>query len=183
LLSDPVNMGLVGSKKDLVRAMEKAGWSQADPLTPASIWRMIHTVVLKRSYSTAPVSDAFLFGIKQELAFQKEVNNNPHKRHHVRFWRTPKGWYLPGGIKVDWLGAATYDDAVGLSIFTLQFTHRIDSNVDKERDYIIKTLQDGNHISKVKHIEHFFSGYKTRNGYGDQYVTDGSIVIAELKGE
>jgi hypothetical protein len=181
LLSDPVNMGLVGGKRQLIDAMEATGWQQAEPLSPRSIWRAIRSNVLRQSYPTAPVSEAFLFGKKEELAFQMEVGNNPHKRHHVRFWRTPEGWYLPGGIKVDWLGAATYDDAVGLSMFTMQFTHRIDSNVDKERDFVISTLQDGGFIRKIHHIEHVFSGYKTRNGFGDNYVTDGSVVVAEIK--
>lgn len=181
LLSDPVNMALRGGKRDLVAAMEAAGWQQAEPLNIRTIWRLIRSIALRQSYPTAPVSDAFIFGKKQEVTFQMEVDGNPHKRHHIRFWRTPRNWYMPGGHKVDWLGAATLDDAVKLSLFTSQFTHRIDSNVDKERDFIIKTLKDAKQIVKVQRFEHYFSAYKARNGFGDEYVTDGSMVIADLK--
>ncbi len=180
LLCDPVNLAINGSKNDLVRAMEGAGWTVADRLSIHTIWRMIKASAFRKSYPSAPVSDAVLFGNKQDIAFQMEVENNPRKRHHVRFWKTPTGWYLPGGYKVDWLGAATYDEAVGLSLFTMQFTHRINSNVDKERDFIISTLKNANKLSKSQHIDHFFSAYKTRNGFGHHYITDGSLVIADL---
>lgn len=181
ILSDPVNMSVRGTKRDLVAAMESAGWRQAEDLSISTIWKMIRTTALKQSYNTAPVSDAFLFGKKQDLAFQMQVDNTPRKRHHVRFWKTPTGWFLPGGYKVDWIGAATYDDAVGFSLFTLQVTHRIDANVDKERNFIIQTLQEANRLENTQRIEHFFNAYKTRNGGGHHYITDGSMVIADLK--
>ena len=55
----------------------------------------------------------------------------------MRFWRCPEGWQLPGGYAVDWLAAGTYDRSVGLSLFTLQVTHKIDADTDIERDYIV----------------------------------------------
>ena len=58
----------------------------------------------------------------------------------MRFWPTPTGWLLPGGRRVEWLAAGTFDRAVGLSLFTGQLTHRIDANVDLERDHILQTL-------------------------------------------
>ena len=39
------------------------------------------------------------------------------------------------GFQVQWLAAATYDRAVGISLFTLQVTHRVDADIDIERDY------------------------------------------------
>lgn len=181
LLSDPVNLGLNGDKQGLVAAMEAAGWKLADPLKPKTIWQAMVANVFKRSYPNAPVSDAFLFGKKQNMAFQKEVANNPHQRHHVRFWRTPRDWYMPGGYKVDWLGAATYDTAVTLSFFTSQFTHKIDEKVDKERDFLIKTLDEAGGLKNSKKIEHFFPSYRSRNGFGHYFFTDGSMVIADVK--
>jgi hypothetical protein len=180
LLSDPVNLALNGTQKEFLRAMEKAGWELAEPISIKTAWKMVKSVVLKKSYPTAPVSDAFLFGEKHKFAFQKEVAGNPHARHHVRFWKTPRGWYLPGGYKVDWLGAATYDEAVGISFFTWQFTHRICPDVDKERNFLIATLQEAGAIKKSQHIEHFFPGYRSRNGFGNHFITDGSMVIADL---
>lgn len=181
LLSDPINIALNGDKHHLVAAMHKAGWHLADPLSARSIRQAMVANVFKRSYPNAPVSDAFLFGRKQTLAFQKEVDNNPHQRHHVRFWRTPRNWFLPGGYHVDWLGAATYDTAVTFSFFTSQFTHKIDAQVDKERDFLVATLETSKTVTKVQRIEHFFPSYRTRNGFGHHFFTNGSMVIANLK--
>lgn len=181
LLGDPVNMAIRGSREDLIDAMVAAGWVKAEKLTIKSSWKMAKAVVLSRSYPAAPVTDAFLFGKRQSFAFQMEVDNNPSKRHHVRYWRAPHNWYLPGGKRVDWLGAASYDESVSMSLFTMQFTHAIGANVDKERDFIIASLDKIKKLKKVDKIEHFFSAYRTRNGFGHHYITDGSMVIAELK--
>ena len=183
LLSDPINLAVSGTKLQLVHAMQEAGWVLADSLTPTSVWQTIFANVLKRSYPNAPVSPAFLFGQPQELAFQKEVGNNARNRHHVRFWKTPKSWYLPGGHRVDWLGAATFDGAIGFSFFTSQFTHKIDADVDEERDFLIETLQKAKVATRTKRIEHFFPGYESRNGFGHSFVTDGSMVITDLAKE
>ena len=45
--------------------------------------------------------------------------------------------------RVDWLAAGTFDTAVGLSLFTLQVTHRIDADTDIERDHIVQTVTSG----------------------------------------
>lgn len=181
LLSDPVNLAINGSKAALIRAMESSGWNQADPRTIKTRIRIAITSVLGRSYPSAPVSDLYIFGNKQDLVFQIQQAGNPRKRHHVRFWRVPRQWYLPGGYKVDWVGAATYDDSVGISLFTMQITHSIDADVDEERDFLIQSLQKAGVLKTVSHIAHYFTGYKARNGInGSHMVTDGSLIIADL---
>ncbi len=181
LLGDPVNLALLGSTRSLKKAMKKAGWVEAEPITIKSTWRMIINTIRGREYPEAPVSSLFLFDRKQDIAFQKQVAGNPRKRHHVRFWKTEKDWYLPGGYRVDWVAASTYDSAVGLSMFTLQFTHRIDPNIDQERDFLVKTLNEVDAVKHTENITHFAPPFKTRNGGGDRIVTDGSMVILTLK--
>ncbi len=183
ILSDPVNMALNGSRKDLISAMEAAGWTIAEDINPGSLWRVIKAVIFNQSYPSAPMSRAYMFGKKHSVGFEIQVGGSPRVRHHVRFWKTPRNWYMPGGHQVDWVGAATYDKNVGMSLFTLQFTHAIHANADRERDFLIKSLKDAGRLSKSRHIDHFFSAYKARNGFGHEYITDGSMVIADLKGE
>jgi hypothetical protein len=180
LLGDPVNLAIIGTKRQLVRAMKQAGWHEADELNAASSWKMTISTVLKRSYPTAPVSSLYLFGEQQALAFQQEVDGNTHQRHHVRFWPTPKGWWLPGGYRADWLGAATYDRSVGFSAFTLQFTHKIEEDIDIERDYVISTLREAKTTKKVETVEHYASGFRSRNGGGDHIRTDGNLPFIHL---
>lgn len=180
LLGDPINVAVIGSKSKLVKAMKAAGWELADELTVHSSWKMAISTVLHRSYPTAPVSSLYLFGEKQSLAFQQEVDGNTHKRHHVRFWPTPKRWWLPGGYRTDWLGAATYDRSIGFSLFTFQFTHKIEEDIDVERDYVVSTLERSGVVDYVEVVEHYASGFRSRNGGGDHISTDGNLPFIHL---
>lgn len=180
LLGDPVNLAVDASAEQLDAVMTHAGWHRADEITPSSTWGIIVSTLTRRSYPTAPVSTLTLFGRRQDVAYQQEVKGNPKQRHHVRFWHTPPGWLLPGGTRVDWLGAGTYDTNVGLSLFTFQVTHRIDENTDIERDYIIDSVQTTEPRIVVRDLPNFTTGYHSRNGGGDQFITDGNLPILDL---
>ncbi len=181
LLGDPINLALLGSEAQVDAAMRRAKWIRADEVTLASSWRIITSTLRRRSYDEAPVSPLFLFGHQQALAYQQEVEGNPAKRHHVRFWPTPDGWLLPGGGRVEWLAAGTFDRAVGFSLFTLQITHKIDANTDIERDHIVATLQSADAPIEVDVLREFSSGYHSRNGGGDTIETDGDLPVVDLR--
>ena len=180
LLGDPVNLALRGSAEQVDTVMRQAGWVVADPITLRTSWRIITGSVARRSYPRAPVSSLFLFGRQQDVAFQQEVADSPAKRHHVRLWRCPAGWFLPGGHQVDWVAAGTYDRAVGLSLFTLQVTHKIDADTDAERDYIVDTVRATGLPVRVEVIEDFSTGYHHRNGGGDAIHTDGDLPVLDV---
>lgn len=180
LLGDPINLALLGSEAQLDEAMTASGWTRADEVTGASSRKIITSTLLRRSYDEAPVSPLFLFGHQQDVAFQQEVLGNPAKRHHVRFWRCPEGWLLPGGHRVDWLAAGTFDRSVGFSLFTLQITHKIDANTDIERDHIVATLREAAVGAEVSVIRDFSTGYHSRNGGGDSIETDGDLPVIDL---
>lgn len=182
LLGDAINLGLDGSERDIHAAMQEAGWTRADELDLQSAWRMVVSALLRRSYPSAPVSGLHLFGRRHDFAYQQEVDGNPSQRHHVRFWRAPDGWLLPGGHPAQWLAAGSYDRAVGLSVFTGQVTHKIDANIDIERDYIIDTVRYVDPGAGVHVIEDFSTAYHARNGGGDRIVTDGDLPILDVKG-
>jgi len=181
LLGDPVNVALLGDESQIHTIMRSAGWTQADDVTLASSRRIISSTIFRRSYSEAPVSPLYLFDRQQDFAYQQEVDNNPGKRHHVRFWRCPEGWLLPGGHKVDWLAAGTYDRSVGFSLFTLQITHKIEQNTDVERDHIVSTVSEASPALSVQVIEDFSTGYHSRNGGGDSISTDGDLPIIDAR--
>lgn len=180
LLGDPVNLALRGHEAQIHHVMTAAGWTLADEITPRSVWQIIVSTLTRKSYPSAPVSSLFLFGRRQDFAYQQEVDGSPGKRHHVRFWRCPKGWPLPGGHQVDWLAAGTFDRSVGLSLFTLQVTHKIDENIDIERDYIVETVRRNSPKVSVTNLRDFSTGYHSRNGGGDSIQTDGNLPVLEL---
>ncbi|MEB0002357.1 LssY C-terminal domain-containing protein [Cryobacterium sp. RTC2.1] len=182
LLGDPVNLAITGTAEQLQQALAAAGWTRADDITPGTTWRMVSATLARRSYDEAPVSPLFLFDRMQDFAYQQEVAENPAKRHHVRFWRCPDGWLLPGGTRVDWLAAGTFDRAVGFSLFTLQITHKIDENTDIERDHIVDSLLHAGSGARVHLIRDFASGYHARNGGGDTIQTDGDLPVVDVSG-
>ncbi|SJN11718.1 hypothetical protein FM113_12870 [Leucobacter sp. 7(1)] len=182
LLGDPINLALRGPEAQLHAAMERAHWVRADPITLRSSWGIIASTLTRRSYDQAPVSPLFLFSRPHDFAYQQEVEGNPAKRHHIRFWKTPDGWLLPGGTRVDWLAAGTFDRAVGFSLFTLQITHRIDADTDIERDHVIATVRAGNPDVDLAILHDFSTGYHSRNGGGDSIRTDGDLPILILPG-
>jgi hypothetical protein len=181
LLGDPVNLALLGDETQLHAAMERAGWTRADDISLSSTVRIVTSTLSRRSYAEAPVSPLHLFDRQQDCAYQQEVAGNPSRRHHVRFWRCPPGWLLPGGYAVDWLAAGTYDRAVGLSLFTLQVTHRVASDIDTERDHIVTSLTAADPSIAVQVISDFSTGYHDRNGGGDSFRTDGDLPVVDLR--
>jgi hypothetical protein len=174
---DPLNVALIGTEDDVKRIMLRAKWYPADPLTLRSCLRIAATTILKRPYDDAPVSNLFLFGRKEDLAFEQPVDDNPRKRHHVRFWRTEKS--DPDGRPV-WVGSATYDQCVGFSHTTGQITHHIAADVDAERDHLIDGLQQTGDLAEVYPIDHFHQALEGRNGGGDPWRTDGRLKVGVI---
>jgi hypothetical protein len=181
LLGDPVNLALRGSEAQVHATMTAAGWTRADPVTPASSIRITTATLTGRSYPRAPVSPLYLFDRRQDFAYQQDVPGKASQRHHVRFWRCADGWRLPGGYAVDWVAAGTYDRSVGLSLWTFQVTHRIATDIDVERDHIVGSLSAADPAVEVDRIEHFASGYHARNGGGDLMITDGDLPVVDLR--
>jgi hypothetical protein len=174
---DPINLALLGSEEDLVRAMTSAQWYPADPVTLSSSLRIAVDSVFRRPDDQAPVSDLFLFGRKQDLAFEQPVGDSPRQRHHVRFWR----WDRQHDGRSVWFGAATFDERVGLSHTTGQITHHIGPDVDAERDRIMNELQNAGWAQEVYYVDGFHKELQGRNGGGDPWHTDGRLGVLLLK--
>ncbi|MEO8674665.1 MAG: LssY C-terminal domain-containing protein [Casimicrobiaceae bacterium] len=100
---DPVNIALNGTEEEVVRAMTAAGWFPADPITLRTSVRIAVDSLFRRPDEDAPVSNLFLFGRKQDLAFEQPVDGGPRTRHHVRFWR----WDQQRNELPVWFGTAT----------------------------------------------------------------------------
>src|SRR5207245_7361847 len=134
---DPLNVSIIGSEDDLLSALLEAGWYPADPITLKSSLRIAESTIFHRPYIDAPVSNLFLFGRKEDLAFEKPVSNDPRQRHHVRFWKSDAK--DEDGRPV-WMGSAILDDRVGLSRLTGQITHHTAADIDAERDTLFRDL-------------------------------------------
>jgi hypothetical protein len=173
---DPVNLALVGAEAELVRAMSAAKWYPADPITLRTSLRIAVDSVFSRPDDEAPVSDLFLFGRKQDLAFEQPIGESPRQRHHVRFWR----WDREEDGRAVWFGAGTMDERVGLSHTTGQITHHIGPDVDAERDRILKGLQQAGWALELCYVDKFHQELQGKNGGGDPWHTDGRLGVVLL---
>jgi hypothetical protein len=174
---DPINVGLVGTREDVLCAMHAAGWYPADPITFRSSVEIIGSVILRRPYDDAPVSTLYYQGRHQDLAFEKPVGESADRRHHVRFWEVLKQGDENRPV---WLGSATFDRDVGLSRYTGQVTHHIAPDIDAERDGLTNDFKNSKVVEAVYEVSGVGPTFIGRNGEGDRYFTDGEVKISRL---
>ncbi|MDZ4821163.1 MAG: LssY C-terminal domain-containing protein [Planctomycetota bacterium] len=177
---DPLNIALVGSETEVQQGMLAAGWFPADAITLRSSLHIATAIVMRHEYADAPVSNLFLFGRKQDLAFEQPVGKSPSQRHHVRFWKSAQVDEEQNPL---WFGAATFDSKSGFSHTTAQITHHISPEVDPERDRIISGLQEAGFLTDVNWIDGFQPQLTGKNGGGDPYHTDGRLAVGILKSQ
>jgi hypothetical protein len=177
LPGDALNVGLEGGRDEVLCAMRAAGWRPADPVTLRSSLKIADSVLLRRAYPTAPVSDLYYDGRRQDLAFEKAAGVSPKERHHVRFWLA-----LADGDSGEplWLGSATFDRSVGVSHFTGQVTHHIAPDIDAERDLLAGDLAAAGVVEAAYWVTGVGATVFARNGGGDPYFTDGEIAVSRL---
>ena len=175
---DPLNVAVVGTEAEVKGILAKSGWHPADPLGMESDLRIAADTVLRREYEDAPVSNLYLFGRKEDLAYEQPVGNDPRRRHHVRFWRSNQPH--EDGRPV-WIGAVTYDERVGLSHTTGQITHHIAPDVDAERDHLMQTLEQSGGLLEQYYIDDFHTVRSGRNGGGDPWQTDGRLSVGVIR--
>jgi len=174
---DPINVGLVGSKEDVVCAMHAAGWFPADPITLRTSIEIVGSIVFDRAYDDAPVSHLYFQDRREDLAFESPDGKSPMRRNHVRFWKV-----LDRGDegRVVWLGAATRDRGIGFSRYTGQVTHHIAPNVDAERDRLTDDLVAARVVVALYEVTGIGPTLNGRNGERDLYYTDGEVKISRL---
>jgi hypothetical protein len=174
---DPINVGLVGSREDVLCAMNAAGWYPADPITLRSSIEIVGSVLLDRPYRQAPVSHLYYDNRRQDLAFEKPVGTSADRRNHVRFWRVLERGQEGRAV---WLGAATFDRGVGFSHDDARVTHHIAPDIDAERDLLVADLKSAHVVQSIYEVTGIGPTVNGRNGGGDRYYTDGDIKISVL---
>jgi len=174
---DPINVGLVGNEKDLLCAMQAAGWFPADPVTLKSSIEIAGSVLMDRPYREAPVSALYYLDRREDLAFEKPDGDSADRRHHVRFWKV-----LDQGEenRPVWLGDASFDRSVGVSRYTGAITHHIDADIDAERTLLATDLETARMVDAKYQVTGVGPTMAGRNGGGDLYYTDGEVWILRL---
>jgi hypothetical protein len=185
--SDPINIGLIGTREALVEKMETAGWFLADSHNLRNVVRQILSFFTGYPYPRAPMSSLYLFGRGQDLGFELAVKGKRGHRHHVRFWATVPGQNAPwvtrkkdlGNGELLWIGAASRDVGLALIRHNAQITHMVAPDTDAERELIISHLKK---VTPLQHIENIrVRPYRLGNRAWRAYLqSDGVVKIYKL---
>lgn len=176
---DPINLVIVGDDEDLIAAFTRRGWKQTEIKYKGSIFRTLKSFLFKSSYDNSPVSDLYLLGRHQDIAFQKP-RKTIHNRNHLRLWQTP----LRYQGKAVWIGGISRDIGVKATLHAPFFvTHVIDSDVDESRDYLLQDFLATNAVGSWGYVTG--AGESTpenprKNFMGDEIFTDGLRLVMIL---
>ncbi len=166
--TDIINIALLGSQALVQESFRAAGWVTADPLDRASFARTYKAFTQRLGYPTSPVSKLYYQGRLPDLVFQKSLNSIA-KRHHIRLWRVTAG----DGTEV-WLGAATHDITVVFDRANFGLSHKIDVNIDLERQKVAADLEFATALGSIH--------YLPRNpDVSAGARTDGALAVMELR--
>jgi hypothetical protein len=172
---DPLNLVFIGNAEQIRQTFEQAGWAEAEKLTGKSFFETVRAVMANKGYGSAPVSQLYLYGRPEDLAFQKMLNTFA-KRHHLRVWRSPTT--TAEGREI-WLGAATHD--VGWDIRPGVVSHAIDPELDKEREKVGADLAATGRVSAERVVTRPGPLSEGLTATGAPWKTDGRLLVIELK--
>jgi LssY C-terminus len=175
-LGDPINMQICATDGQIGAAFASAGWYRADEIDFITSARISVDSILGRAYSTAPVSNLYLFGRKEDLAFERP-GPNVRQRDHIRLWNTGRNGDNSRPI---WIGSATKDVRVELSKTNHLPTHGIEPDLDNERDLVVSELAQTGFVIEDTTCPGFGKETHSVNGGGDPCFTDGQVAVLTL---
>jgi len=170
-VGDIVNLAFLGSREQLTHAFAAAGWAEADPASRKTKTQALYAFNAMRAYATAPVSALLYKGTLPELVFEKSLNTIT-KRHHIRVWYAG----VVDGREL-WLGAATHDTGASFSLHSFAFTHKIDQNIDDERDKVATDLRFAGCIDSEMRVDRPAAASGVLEG---GTLTDGAATVLSM---
>jgi hypothetical protein len=177
-LGDIVNFILIGSQQQVQGALDAANFHVADTDDKKAVLEAAMMTYENKDYLAMPMSTLYLFNRPQDFGYeQAEPIAMVASRHHFRLWKAPFMWK---GQTV-WVGAGTHDIGFAKDKRNGNVTHKIDPNVDGERENIGSSLQKG---GKVKSMSYYLPPnpvQDAKNATGDGYHSDGRILVISLQ--
>ena len=173
--SDLTNVLFIGSQDQISAAFAAAGWAQAGPSSFRRRINWIRAVGELRGDVTAPMSRLLLNGAEADMSWEKGLND-VSKRHHIRMWREETMWH---GQQM-WVGAATRDIDFAYMRRGHKFSHKIEEDVDEERDKVAYDLAFTSCGELLDWTERPDFPRSARNATGDPMVTDGRMGVVKL---
>src|SRR5579883_637100 len=175
---DNTNFVILGNEQNVIDTFKAAGWVQVDKDTKQAFINGLVETLKKQSYVEMPMSVLTLFGRPQDYGLaHAEPISVVAQRHHLRLWKAP---FKVEGQEL-WAGAATHDigfdrdDRPGKRI-----THKIDPDVDQEREYVGRSLEETGSVAKKEYVMPADPSKEARTATGASFHSDGRVMVIYL---
>jgi hypothetical protein len=123
------------------------------------------------------MSQLYLFGRPQDYGWaHAEPLKVVASRNHLRIWKAP--FTLNG--ETLWVGAATHDIGFERDQRNNSVTHKIDPDIDLERDYVEKTLSDTGLVAEVTHFLPENPLQEAKTATGGSFHSNGQVLVLKL---
>ena len=171
---DMMNLLFVAREDEFRRAFASAGWVEPDKMRGTLFW---HLIWQRKHYTRLPMDTFYAFGRRQDVSYSlPDPTCILTRRHHVRIWKTD---YEVNGVPV-WVGAATHDVALEFAMHGLWMTHRIDPDVDAEREFIAQDLMKTDLVTREQYLPSSVPIFEARTTTGEPFHTDSRVLMLEL---
>jgi hypothetical protein len=174
---DMVNFLILGSEAAMQRVFTTAGWVKVDADVKDTVLHGLIGSLSKEAYLTMPMSQLYLFGRAQDYGWARaEPLSVVRSRNHLRIWKAPfdvKGETL-------WVGAATHDIGFERDQRNNRVTHKIDPDIDLERDYVEKTLASTGLVAEISHFLPDNPMKEAKTATGGTFHSNGQVLILKL---
>jgi LssY-like putative type I secretion system component LssY len=174
---DMVNFLILGSEAAMQKVFTTAGWVKVDADVKGTVLHGLIGSLSKESYLTMPMSPLYLFGRQQDYGWaHAEPISVVASRNHLRVWKAP---FTVNGTMV-WVGAATRDVGFERDQRNNGVTHKIDPDIDLERDYVQKTLSSTGLVVEISHFLPKNPMKDAKTATGGSFHSNGQVLILRL---
>jgi hypothetical protein len=177
-LGDMVNFALVGSQEQVEKAFQNAGWVSVDSNSQDAVVHGILETLQHKAYLQVPMSPLYLFGRSQDLSYARaDPITVAAERHHLRVWKSPE---TVNG-KPLWVGSCTHDIGFEKDQRNDGITHKIDPEIDKERDFLEQSFAAAGNLLAAAYVTPSEALTTAKTATGGSFQSDGRIVVLTLK--
>lgn len=178
---DLVNFVIVGTQDQVTSGLKAAGWLPADKTNTDAVVSALMATLQKNVYVTVPMSILYLFGRAQDFGYERaEAVMVAAQRNHFRIWQAP---FKGPQNQTLWIGAGTHDIGIEKDQRSANaITHKIDQDVDNERDFIAATLQQAGQVDAMAYMTRSNPIKSTKTATGGNIQSDGRVLVIILKG-
>jgi LssY C-terminus len=172
---DMLNLIFQAREEDLQEAFAQAGWLKVEKSKRLIFW---HLLWQRGHYTKLPMDRLYVFGRAQDYSYAlPDPLSIVARRHHLRIWKTGRA---VDGVPL-WVAAATHDISIHLVKHKFRLFHRIDPNVDAERDFIAGNLSEAKLLTREEYVNcpEPVSGAQTATG--QPYYSDSRMLLLELR--